>query len=256
MKRGVLEADVMIRTPLSACPSCSRHVRVDEPSCPFCRTELPSSFRDVTTPSSPGARLSRAALYALRMGTLSATAAACSSGQPAGAIGKPPLDGSVEPGLDGSEEEDAPFLMGVAYGLAVSFQLCDSAASCPPGDTCGPLATDPSLPMTVCNGCTSSAGCQPGQVCCSDEFSTTACQAGPCPDVPGSGPIQLCSISAECFTVGDTCGPPNDHQSEPNLHVCNPPTGDGATTDDGGSIDSSSSIDGGTGGEAGDARAE
>ncbi|MGO9839033.1 MAG: hypothetical protein ACLP1X_33030 [Polyangiaceae bacterium] len=244
----------MIRTPLSACPVCTRHVRVNEHACPFCRAELPSWFRDVTTQSLPRARLSRAALYALRMGALSATAAACGSGQYSGAFGKP-LDGSVERGLDGSEEEDAPFLMAVAYGLAVSFQLCDSAASCPPGDTCGPLATDPSLPMTVCNGCASSAGCQPGQVCCSDQFSTTACQAGPCPDVPGEGPIQLCAISAECFTAGDTCGPPNDHQSEPNLLVCNPP-GAGGITDDGGSIDGSSSSDGGAGGDAGDARAE
>jgi hypothetical protein len=63
--------------PLAACPSCARHVRVNEPACPFCRVELPSSFRAVQAPLSPAKRLSRAALYALRVGTLSATAVAC-----------------------------------------------------------------------------------------------------------------------------------------------------------------------------------
>jgi hypothetical protein len=67
----------VIQIPLAACPGCARHVRVNEPACPFCRAELPSSFRAVQAPLSPAKRLSRAALYALRVGTLSATAVAC-----------------------------------------------------------------------------------------------------------------------------------------------------------------------------------
>jgi hypothetical protein len=64
------------RSRLVACPACARHVRVSEPSCPFCKAELPSALRAVT-PSLPAERLSRAALYALRAGALSVTAVAC-----------------------------------------------------------------------------------------------------------------------------------------------------------------------------------
>jgi hypothetical protein len=67
----------VIRIPLAACPGCARHIRVNEPACPFCRAELPSSFRQVQAPPPPAKRLGRAALYALRASALSATAAAC-----------------------------------------------------------------------------------------------------------------------------------------------------------------------------------
>jgi hypothetical protein len=66
-----------MRPPLVACPACARHVRVNEPACPFCRVELPSSLREMTAPPPPSVRLSRAALYALRAGALSATTVAC-----------------------------------------------------------------------------------------------------------------------------------------------------------------------------------
>jgi hypothetical protein len=123
----------VIRIPLAACPGCARHVRVSEPACPFCRAELPSSFRKVRAPPSPVKRLSRAALYALRMGALSATAAACggqslspaegdrdsgptSSGPVAtyggvdGSYGGPPPDASG----NSSGQDDSPSLL--AYG--------------------------------------------------------------------------------------------------------------------------------------------
>lgn len=70
----------MTGTPLAACPHCARHVRVSEPACPFCRADLPSSFRQLPPPpSSPAKRLSRAALHALGVGALAATAAACAN---------------------------------------------------------------------------------------------------------------------------------------------------------------------------------
>ena len=69
----------MIRTALAACPGCARHVRVNEPVCPFCGAALPSSFRQLQPRPSPAKRLSRAALHALGVGALSATAAACGS---------------------------------------------------------------------------------------------------------------------------------------------------------------------------------
>jgi hypothetical protein len=69
----------VIRTALAACPGCARHVRVNEPVCPFCGAALPSSFRQLQPRPSPAKRLSRAALHALGVGALSATAAACGS---------------------------------------------------------------------------------------------------------------------------------------------------------------------------------
>lgn len=66
----------MTKPLLLACPACMRHVRVSELRCPFCGSDVPSSFREQEAPA-PIARLSRAALYALRAGALSMTAAAC-----------------------------------------------------------------------------------------------------------------------------------------------------------------------------------
>ena len=64
----------MKKIALAPCPACARHVRVHEPACPFCRAELPSSFRQLVAPPPPATRLSRAALYALRVGVLSSAA--------------------------------------------------------------------------------------------------------------------------------------------------------------------------------------
>ncbi|HLK38388.1 MAG TPA: hypothetical protein VKU41_16610 [Polyangiaceae bacterium] len=70
----------MNRPPLAACPSCSRHVRLSETACPFCKAGLPSAFRERPAPSPPVRRLGRAALYALRMGAVSVTAVAACGG--------------------------------------------------------------------------------------------------------------------------------------------------------------------------------
>jgi hypothetical protein len=191
----------------------------------------------VTTPSSPRERLSRAALYALRVGTLSATTVACSGGQTPGADGKLSPDGS-ESALDASEEspDDGPVFF-PPYG-APPIQTCDSSADCPSGDTCAPLAGEPSIMM--CTGCTNASTCQPGQVCCGERnTSTTTCQAGPCPDVMGIGE-QLCALSAECFTPGDTCtnvplpgvgsmGFGGEADGGSTIRICTAPSDDGGT---------------------------
>jgi hypothetical protein len=208
-------------------------------------------------PVPPAVRLSRAALYALGVGTLSA--AACGGGQASGARGNASPDGSA-PSPDGSvggSQGDVTVFMGAPpYGIA-PIQTCDSSADCVSGDTCGPLAGEPSV--MVCNSCTSSAGCLPGQVCCSEgSLTTTSCQAGPCPDV-GDG-MQLCATSAECLTKGDVCtsvasvglgsmgfGGSNEVDGGPSTRVCAHPSADGGTESggvDGG--DESGRADGGT----------
>jgi hypothetical protein len=68
----------MIQAHLRPCPGCARHVRVDEGGCPFCSEALTDEFRAGARPQGPGARLSRAALFAFGTGTL-ALANACSS---------------------------------------------------------------------------------------------------------------------------------------------------------------------------------
>jgi|HubBroStandDraft_1064217.scaffolds.fasta_scaffold75566_2 hypothetical protein len=245
----------MITTALGPCPVCARHVRVSEDACPFCRTPLPSSFRKVTTPASPRERLSRAALYALRVGTLSATTAACGGGQTPGADDKLLPDGS-ESTFDASEEsnDDGPSLIAPYGGSPIP--TCNSSADCPSGETCAPQAGDPSI--MVCTGCTSASTCQPGQVCCGERItSTTTCQAGPCPDVMGIGE-QLCAISAECFTPGDTCtnvpllgvgsmglGGLNEADSGSTMRICTAPS------DDGGAESGGEDADDASGGDAG-----
>jgi hypothetical protein len=64
----------MKRTPLFPCPTCARHVRVDDAACPFCASPLGEAFRRSTRSRAPATRLSRAALYALGLGTVTVTA--------------------------------------------------------------------------------------------------------------------------------------------------------------------------------------
>ncbi len=112
----------MSRTRLLACPSCARHVRATEPSCPFCASELPASFRIVPAAKPPMARLSRGALYALGATSIG-LATACSSasttplyGAPADASGQDsnpaplygaPADAGPDTGSSGDSAGDA-----------------------------------------------------------------------------------------------------------------------------------------------------
>jgi hypothetical protein len=138
-----------VKTALAACPACARHVRLDEPSCPFCRAQLPSSFRQMKEPARPATRLSRAAVYALRVGTLSVSTVACggslgTSGNEAdgaqvgpasdAAYGVPPMEASAEDdALDmnigsSSGAYGAPFPIGgfdAAYGGSPIFDEGD-----------------------------------------------------------------------------------------------------------------------------------
>lgn len=78
----------MNRVRLLACPSCVRHVRATERTCPFCAASLPETFAAAPMPQAPTKRLGRAALYAF--GATSITvAAACSSASSTPAYGAP-----------------------------------------------------------------------------------------------------------------------------------------------------------------------
>jgi hypothetical protein len=131
----------MSTSPLSACPACSRHVRIDEPACPFCRAALPAGF---AAPAAlrPAGRLNRAALMALRMGAIGATAAACGGTVAAGTSGDTGPDAQNPPPgtvVDGSED-DAPIAIEPPYGgppgildAAFDFDGGSDAENPPPG---------------------------------------------------------------------------------------------------------------------------
>jgi hypothetical protein len=119
------------KTHLAACPACARHVRVDEPACPFCRAVLPSSFRDRRAPTPPAKRLSRAALYAFGVGTLSVSTACGGaiggvggkdSGQgDAPSVGEGGEDGASSGGIDEGGEDVG--IGSSSGGIAVPYGL-------------------------------------------------------------------------------------------------------------------------------------
>ena len=94
----------MTKPHLRACPACARHVRVNEPACPFCGGPLGDAFHAAVAPSPPRTSLTRAALFAFGTGTL-ALAPGCSSSP----SGSPVVDGG------GSEDSSSP-VVDAAYG--------------------------------------------------------------------------------------------------------------------------------------------
>jgi len=117
---------------LAACPACARHVRVSEPSCPFCHEALPSSFRELVAPPPPATRLSRAALYALGVGTLSAATAACGGAvRASGATDSGQGDGtSVGSGEDSGQDDGSS---GVGVPIYGGFAAPDANVAVPYG---------------------------------------------------------------------------------------------------------------------------
>jgi hypothetical protein len=100
---------------------------VSEESCPFCRATLDASFRASPAPRAPGARLTRAALFAFGTGTLALAPACSSTTSPDGtefsndAYGGPPIieDDAGDAGpATGDDAGDATFLADAAYGAA------------------------------------------------------------------------------------------------------------------------------------------
>jgi hypothetical protein len=98
----------MTKPHLRACSNCARHVRVSEEACPFCGSVLADSFRAAPAPQAPGARLTRAALFAFGTGALALAPGCSSSTSPAPTdAGQTPLDGSFQPAYGGPVLEDA-----------------------------------------------------------------------------------------------------------------------------------------------------
>jgi hypothetical protein len=92
----------MSKSLLLVCPTCERHVRVVDTSCPFCGLELSETTRAALALRPLGKRLTRAAFYALSMGTMT-LAAACSSST-VGGEGSDGGGGTDAVGTDSNEE--------------------------------------------------------------------------------------------------------------------------------------------------------
>lgn len=93
-------------SPLVPCPACTRHVRADEATCPFCSETLPTDLAKRAVPGT-SKRLTRAATFAF---AASVSAFACSSGGgdsgndgggPAPLYGAPVVDSGSETSPDG-----------------------------------------------------------------------------------------------------------------------------------------------------------
>ncbi len=93
---------------LVPCPSCSRHVRAADASCPFCDHELPVNLAAKAIPGT-ARRLSRAAFFtfATAVGAISAVAVGC---------GGDDVDTQSDTGGDGSSPDGDFGGVDAAYG--------------------------------------------------------------------------------------------------------------------------------------------
>ncbi len=125
--------------------------------------------------------------------------------------------GYARPSAVRSTLDSIAVTLAVAAGLAGAFLATACSSSPPATNQSGTDADTDAPPAGLYDGagaggdagimCSDSTACASGQVCCGAANMTTNCQAGPCPDVLGMGPIQLCNTSFECFTAGDICEP-------------------------------------------------
>jgi len=126
---------------LEPCPACTRHIRVDESTCPFCGAQVTTTFAALKARALPRTRLGRAALFAFGVSAAAAVMPGCSDdddddggkdtdggaanqdagGNPQPVYGAPSLDAGVEPPQeDGGGLNNQPDAGGVValYGAA------------------------------------------------------------------------------------------------------------------------------------------
>jgi hypothetical protein len=143
----------MSNAPLVACPSCSRHVRLDAPACPFCAVSLTEASLEAV-PDAGGRRLSRAALFAF---AATVATAACNTPQRPDTgsgsnivqpYGAPP---NPQPPPDaGAPAHPDPPSMAAIYGAPMPPP--DAAAPTPAPDAAAPHATPHAAPVLPHHG--------------------------------------------------------------------------------------------------------
>lgn len=118
MTKSLFEKKESIVTNYVPCGSCARHVRNDEPRCPFCDAAIKT--RTPMAPRRPGRRLARLAGAALSAGVVASGCGSDSSSVPDGA---PPVDAGNG------------VVVGDVYGLPPDSGVLDSGVI--PGDVYG-----------------------------------------------------------------------------------------------------------------------
>lgn len=96
---------------LLPCPSCARHVRANEHTCPHCAAALTNAFGPPPEVRTPSLRLTRAARFALGGGASALVVTACTTSMPIyGAPGyyEPPRDAGREARVPIFDEDPEP----------------------------------------------------------------------------------------------------------------------------------------------------
>jgi hypothetical protein len=106
----------MSRIHLIACPGCARHVRVSEAICPFCKGDIGEALRASTPRQAPAQRLSRAALYAFGVGSIT-IATACGGDV---SVVHPPYGTAPVPDADLPDGFNAQPLYGASFDAAMA----------------------------------------------------------------------------------------------------------------------------------------
>lgn len=111
------------------CPSCGRHVKITEGSCPFCRSALPEGFEAFAYPTT-NKRLHRAAIAAL--GASLALAGCGASTSPADSAGS---DSATQQDTGVAQDvQVTPDVSVAAYGISPMDGGITPPYGIPPGD--------------------------------------------------------------------------------------------------------------------------
>jgi cytochrome c5 len=103
---------------LAPCPSCRRHVKIDESSCPFCHAAFPTAL--VPVEGDGARRIPRVAAIALAAGVTAATAGCTGGAQPLYGVA-----------MDGGDVVDDAGGQQPLYGVALDAGDDDAGAGAP-----------------------------------------------------------------------------------------------------------------------------
>ena len=103
--------------PLTPCPACRRHLRLEEERCPFCAAPLPAARRSAGAVAGLAAALALTGCPAEPGGSAPPPAPSQPDFLPVAEYGAPPLPPSPEPApVDSTQPDPAPGPQAPAYG--------------------------------------------------------------------------------------------------------------------------------------------
>lgn len=192
---------------LRPCPSCDRHARVSEDTCPFCGAAFDWSFRSAPRPRQPSGRLTRAALV-----TLGTSAAAVSPGcalLPKDHAEMLPQDGGDADIEDGEADvsllitEIDSGLVGTFYGSAIGMTIPDGMTipECRTVQGCETVAQAAGGSIAFC--------CVQEQCIVGQAALDVACEDPQVQMIQASSYDQSCNVDTDCIAIseGNFCVP-------------------------------------------------